>query len=151
MLIGKICIIRLLDWIPAFAKDTALKAHWKFSMPVPEVKERMSVFLETEGEVQWEKAQSTLTLPDGTDRSGSEAISNLFSILSGKSGISVFDFTPQTAGLHRVRILLCGKTPAGETVNRCIDRTFQVEVQGKGVKYRRDIDPFIRRRAGGLK
>ena len=132
----------------AMVRESTIKTDWQVNVPVPEIDQQMSITLNTEGgQINWEKAELKIWMPDGTVQERIEPLNSLLAAMSGQSGLSVFEFLPKVEGLHRVQIKVTGKSPAGHTLNRGFDRTFHVAVPGKGVKYSRDIDPFIRRRA----
>jgi hypothetical protein len=133
------------------ANDSPIRTHWTMSVPVAEVGAPMSVDLATQGDVQWQRAHIQTWLPDGSRKEENRMIGGLAAALGGDSGVSVLDFIPQAAGVYQVRIAVEGRTPSGETVQRSFDRTIRVAAPGRGERYKRQIDPFIRRTPGMLR
>jgi hypothetical protein len=133
------------------ANHSAVKTRWKMSMPVAEVGTPMAVDLATRGDVQWQQAHIETWLPDGSRKEKTRTMGGLAAALGGESGISVLNFVPSQTGIHQVRITVQGQRPDGERVQRSFDRTIRVAAPGKGRRYKRRIDPFIRRAPGMLR
>jgi hypothetical protein len=133
------------------SNDSAIKSRWKMNMPVPEVGTPMAIDLSSQGDVQWHEAHIEIWQPDGARDEQTISIGGVASALGGDSGVNVLNFVPRQAGVYQVQITVQGQTPGGEKVQRSFDRTLRVAPPGKGQRYKRQLDPFIRRTPGMLR
>lgn len=128
-----------------------VRAKWTTNVVTPEVGQVMTFDLSTrENNVNWQEAEIESWKPGGEHSSEKITLGNIAAALGGSSGQTVLSLRPDEQGVHRVNIVARGVTDAGEPVIRTFDRTFQVAPPGQGVRYKHQIDPFIRRRAGML-
>ena len=96
--------------------------------------------------ISWSNADVKLLQPDGGIKKEKISLGGMGALLGGKSGETVYSFFPDKKGIYRLNVVAYGKDIKGHQLMRTFDRSFSVAAPGKGVKYRYEIDPFIRRR-----
>ncbi len=129
------------------AKEGGIQTEWRTSAPVPEVGEPYSITLESADAVRWERAQVITLDPRGKSETRESTLGGLAALMGNQRGETVYSVLPREPGVYYIQISVTGKTPQGEPVMRGLDRTYRVELPGKGLKRKAEIDPFIRRQA----
>ncbi|PNU18644.1 hypothetical protein C2E25_16615 [Geothermobacter hydrogeniphilus] len=133
------------------SSGSPLKARWKTNVVTPEVGQPMSIEIQSENnKVRWQQAEVEVYRPDGTLEHNVKPLDGLFATLGGSSGQAAYIFRSEAPGVYRVKIVATGTTDNSQKVMRTFDRTFEVAPPGLGVRYKHQIDPFIRRRPGML-
>lgn len=128
-----------------------IKARWKTNLVTPEVGQPMSIEIDSEhNRVRWQQTEVEVHRPDGTLEHTVKPLDGLSATLGGSSGQSAYVFRSDSPGVYRVKIIATGATDNGQKVMRTFDRTFEAVPPGRGVRYKHQIDPFIRRRPGML-
>lgn len=127
------------------AKEGGIQTEWTTSAPVPEVGEPYSITLESPDAIRWERAQIIVRDPRGKQDIRTASLGGLAALMGNQRGETVYSALPREPGVYHIQIVVTGKTPQGAPVMRSLDRTYRVELPGKGLKRKAEIDPFIRR------
>lgn len=129
-----------------------IETKWKTKQVVPEAGQKFSVDIVSKNStVNWDKAYLKVKEPSGKIRNETVSLSSIAAALGGTSGVSAARVRPDEPGLYRVQVTVFGETDKQNKIMRSFDRTFQVAPKGKGIDYKNEIKPFIRRRPGMLR